>query len=106
MTAPRRTGGHADIATAEQHRSTTTAQKLPVTWPVTGRRYSPLMKRMSSMPLEFGETPAGAAGSGYRRGLRLATPLDRLLRGPEKYRVLDVKRRRAQIRARRELGLG
>ena len=50
--------------------------------------------------------PAGTAGPGYRRGLRLATPLDRVLRGPDKYRILDVTRRRAQIRARRELGLG
>jgi hypothetical protein len=58
------------------------------------------------MSLSFGETPAGVAGHGYRRGLRLATPLDRLLRGPEKYQILDLKRRRAQIRARRELGLG
>ncbi len=48
--------------------------------------------------LDFGETPL------YRRGLRLA-PSD-AMRGPEKYRLLDLKRRRAQIRARRELGLG
>jgi len=40
-----------------------------------------------------------------KRGLRLLTPLDGVLRGPEKYRILDLKRRRAQIRARRELGL-
>ena len=40
-----------------------------------------------------------------KRGLRLLTPVDRVLRGPEKYRILDLKRRRAQIRARRELGL-
>ena len=39
-----------------------------------------------------------------RAGLRLATPSG-VLRGPEKYRVLDLKRRRAQIRARRTLGL-
>jgi len=64
------------------------------------------MKRMSSIHLDFGEMPAGTAGPGYRRGLRLATPLDRVLRGPDKYRILDVTRRRAQIRARRELGLG
>jgi hypothetical protein len=65
------------------------------------------MKRMSSMRLDFGEMPASTmARQGFRRGLRLATPLDRVLRGPEKYRILDVKRRRAQIRARRELGLG
>jgi len=43
--------------------------------------------------------------SAGRRGLRLLTPLDRLLRGADKYRILDVKRRRAQIRARRELDL-
>ena len=89
--------------------STTTAQNLRtsgVTSPVTASRYSPLMKRMSSMRLDFGEMPSGAAGQGYRRGLRLAAPLDRVLRGPDKYRILDLKRRRAQIRARRELGLG
>jgi len=45
---------------------------------------------------DFGEMP-------FRRGLRLATPSG--VRGPEKYRILDLKRRRAQIRARRELGL-
>ena len=54
------------------------------------------------LQLDFGEVPSGAR----RRGLRLATPSDRGgLRGPEKYRLLDLKRRRAQIRARRELGL-
>jgi hypothetical protein len=63
------------------------------------------MKRMSSMGLDFGDMPLSQAGQGFRRGLRLATPLDRVLRGPDKYRILDLKRRRAQIRARRELGL-
>jgi hypothetical protein len=49
--------------------------------------------------LDFGEMPV------YRRtGLRLAVPSGEL-RGPEKYRILDMKRRRAQMRARRELGL-
>ncbi len=57
------------------------------------------------MRLDFGELAAVGAVGGYRRGLRLAT-LSGALRGPEKYRILDVKRRRAQIRARRELGLG
>ena len=38
----------------------------------------------------------------YRRGLRLVSSAQV---GPEKYRMLDLKRRRAQIRARRELGL-
>jgi hypothetical protein len=47
--------------------------------------------------LDFGEMPP------FRKGLRLATPSG--MRGPEKYRLLDLKRRRAQIRARRELGL-
>jgi hypothetical protein len=63
------------------------------------------MKPMSSMRLDFGEISLGS-GQSYRRGLRLATPLDRVLRGPDKYRILDLKRRRAQIRARRESGLG
>ena len=62
------------------------------------------MKRMSSMRLDFGEMAAGAQA--FRRGLRLATPLDRVLRGPDKYRMLDLRRRRAQIRARRDLGSG
>ena len=89
-------------------RQTTTAQKVrtsAVTWLVTGPRYSRLMKWMSSMRLDFGPLPS-MVGQGYRRGLRLATPLDRVLRGPDKYRMLDVKRRRAQIRARRESGVG
>jgi hypothetical protein len=64
------------------------------------------MKRMGSMRLDFGEMSLPGAVQGFRRGLRLATPLDRVLRGPDKYRILDLKRRRAQIRARRELGLG
>ena len=73
------------------------------------------MKRMSSMRLDFGEMPApgSTAGQGFRRGLRLATPLDRVLRGtldwtrarPDKYRILELRRRRAQIRARRILEL-
>jgi len=46
--------------------------------------------------LDFGETPF------RKRGLWLVSGG---LRGPEKYRLLDLKRRRAQIRARRELGL-
>jgi hypothetical protein len=72
------------------------------------------MKRISSMRLDFGEMPlAGTKGLGYRRGLRIAASSG--LRGPrlrlgyggqaETYRILDLKRRRAQIRARRELGL-
>jgi hypothetical protein len=53
-----------------------------------------------TLRLDFGELPAPA---GCRRGLRLAASGN--LRGPEKYRVLELKRRRAQIRARRVLEL-
>jgi hypothetical protein len=64
-----------------------------------------MMRRLGSMALrlDFAEMPVGG-----RRGLRLATPAGSTLsgvRGPDKYRLLDLKRRRAQIRARRELGL-
>ena len=69
-----------------------------VTRPVTAYRYSRAMK---AMRLDFGVMTSTAGG--FRRGLRLATPAG--VRGPEKYRILDLKRRRAQIRARRELGL-
>jgi hypothetical protein len=54
--------------------------------------------------LDFG--PNAASGlkisQSHRQALRLVSST---LVGPEKYRMLDVKRRRAQIRARRELGL-
>jgi hypothetical protein len=67
------------------------------------------MKAMGSVGairLDFGEvTATSTMGGGHRRGLRLA-PASGALRGPDKYRVLALKRRRAQIRARRELGLG
>ena len=53
----------------------------------------------SVLRLDFGEVPA----RGAHRGLRLAVSGN--VRGPEKYRVLDLKRRRAQIRARRVMGL-
>ena len=49
--------------------------------------------------LDFGEVPERP----LRRGLRLVVTGG--IRGPEKYRMLDLKRRRAQIRARRELQL-
>lgn len=51
-----------------------------------------------ALKLDFGESPLN------RRGLRLATTAG-IYRGPEKYRILEQKRRRAQIRARRVLGL-
>ena len=53
-----------------------------------------------ALRLDFGEVPA----RGRRRELRLALPSG-ALRGPDKYRQLDLKRRRAQMRARRLLGL-
>jgi len=59
------------------------------------------MVRPTALRLDFGEAPTAWQ---RRRGLRLATSIG-ALRGPEKYRLLDLKRRRAQIRARRLLGL-
>jgi hypothetical protein len=53
-----------------------------------------------AVKLDFGE-PRGQAA---RRGLRLASVAGEM-RGAEKYRLLDLQRRRAQIRARRLLGL-
>ena len=54
--------------------------------------------------LDFGDLPSRQTiALGLPRGLRLVpsgTP-----RGPEKYRLLDRRRRQAQIRARRALGL-
>lgn len=55
---------------------------------------------------DFGSTTTTAAppaGSG-RRHLRLALPSG-VLRGPDKYKVLDQRRRQAQIKARRLLDL-
>ena len=55
--------------------------------------------------LDFGEVPTERTiAIGFRNGLRLAAPSS-ALRGPDKYRVLDLQRRRAQIRARRALAL-
>ena len=53
----------------------------------------------NALKLDFGEVPARTHG----RNLRLAVSGN--MRGPEKYRELDMKRRRAQIRARRVLGV-
>jgi hypothetical protein len=56
--------------------------------------------------LDFGEQPTviSSTGGRGRAGLRLAPPAGRLT-GPGKYRVLDSRRRRAQIAARRMLDL-
>lgn len=55
--------------------------------------------------LDFAELePADAASRLAKRGLRLAVP-SAVLRGPDKYKVLEHRRRRAQIRARKLLEL-
>jgi hypothetical protein len=56
--------------------------------------------------LDFGEMPTviSSTGGRGRAGLRLAPAAGRLA-GPDKYRVLDSRRRRAQIAARRLLDL-
>ena len=60
------------------------------------------MVRHAAFQLDFGDPPAWKSRV-RDRGLRLAVSGN--VRGPEKYRVLDLKRRRAQIRARRVVGL-
>jgi hypothetical protein len=55
--------------------------------------------------LDFGlETPSAAPVGGGRGYLRLALPSG-VLRGPDKYKVLESRRRQAQIKARRLLDL-
>jgi hypothetical protein len=56
--------------------------------------------------LDFGATTTTAAPviTGGRVGLRLASP-GGVLRGPDKYKVLEHRRRQAQIKARRLLDL-
>ncbi len=61
--------------------------------------------------LDFGELPSRRTITlRFRRGLHLATiggtrDPQLQVRGPDKYKVLDQRRRRAQIRARQALGL-
>jgi hypothetical protein len=55
--------------------------------------------------LDFGNTTVDAAiHAGARAGLRLAAPGGRL-RGPDKYKGLEKRRRQAQIKARHALNL-
>ena len=56
--------------------------------------------------LDFGQTTTTSAGPAVsgRGYLRLAGPSN-ALRGPDKYKVLDHRRRQAQIKARRLLNL-
>jgi hypothetical protein len=56
----------------------------------------------AALKLDFGGVTTTTKVGGPRGGLRLATPSGRL-RGPEKYQVLEHRRRQAQIRARRLL---
>ena len=62
----------------------------------------------TALKLDFGGmTTTSAAGSGRRGGLRLAAP-GGALRGPgkdDKYKVLEHRRRQAQMRARHLLEL-
>jgi hypothetical protein len=57
-------------------------------------------------PVDFGDatTTTGPLSSSGRAGLRLASP-GGLLRGPDKYKVLDQRRRAAQIQARHAMDL-
>ena len=59
----------------------------------------------TALRLDFGPDLAPASVGAFRNGLRLAPPPDRV-HGPDKYKELDLRRRRAQIRARRVLGIG
>jgi hypothetical protein len=56
--------------------------------------------------LDFGTVPAASenAPRTKNRGLRLAVP-SAVVRGPDKYKVLEHRRRQAQIKARRLLDL-
>jgi hypothetical protein len=59
-----------------------------------------------TMALDFGRPAGPRRGQNCRRGLRLVVPdAGPALRGPDKYQVLEMRRRRAQIRARRVLQL-
>ena len=57
--------------------------------------------------LDFGELPGAVTSTGGRgrAGLRLARGVVGRVKGPDKYRVLELRRRRAQIRARHLLEL-
>lgn len=54
--------------------------------------------------LDFGEVNTAPARRLRNRGLRLAVP-SAALPGPDKYEVLEHRRRQAQIKARRLLNL-
>ena len=60
-----------------------------------------------ALQLDFGDSPGAVTGTVApgRTGLRLAPSPNNRLTGPDKYRVLQARRRRAQIRARHLLDL-
>lgn len=58
----------------------------------------------AALKLDFGGVTTSTLMSGGRGGLRLAVPTGGL-RGPDKYRVLEHRRRQAQIKARHLLEL-
>lgn len=58
----------------------------------------------AALTLDFGGVTTSTLMSGRRGGLRLAVPTGGL-RGPDKYKVLEHRRRQAQIKARHLLEL-
>ena len=58
----------------------------------------------AALKLDFGGMTTTSTPRGGRGGLRLAIPSG-ALRGPDKYKVLEHRRRQAQIRARQLLEL-
>lgn len=58
----------------------------------------------AALKLDFGGMTTTAVAGGARGRLRLAVPSG-ALRGPDKYKMLDHRRRQAQIKARRLLDI-
>ena len=56
-----------------------------------------------ALKLDFGDLPARVTSTGGRAALRLAA--GQAMSGPDKYRLLEHRRRQAQIRARHLLEL-
>jgi hypothetical protein len=55
-----------------------------------------------ALALDFGDAPAQAPGPA-RRPMRPAMRLARISHGPDKYKLLEHRRRQAQMKARRLL---
>lgn len=58
----------------------------------------------TALKLDFGGMTTTGTGGRGRAGLRLA-PAGGALRGPDKYKILEHRRRQAQIKARHLLNL-